>query len=62
MGADEVDQLRRGPALTHDLEPTPLEQARQSFAQQNVVIGQHDARATQAVLIRRRGCHRISVA
>ena len=36
VGADVVDELGRGLALTDDLEPEPLEQARQPFAEQNV--------------------------
>jgi signal transduction histidine kinase len=40
--ADEGDQLRRSTALTDDHETGALEQARQTFAEQDFVIGEDD--------------------
>ena len=39
--ADELDQLGGVPALAHDLEVGTLEQARQTLAEEDVVVG-HD--------------------
>src|SRR5690348_13468876 len=41
--SDELEELVRIAGLTHDLEVGPLEQARQPFAQKDVVVGHDDA-------------------
>ena len=41
MLADELDQLGAVSALAHDLEAGTLEQARQTLAEEDVVVG-HD--------------------
>jgi hypothetical protein len=43
MLADSLEQLRGVTALAHDLEPSPLKQARQALAEQNVIVSQHHA-------------------
>jgi hypothetical protein len=40
---DELDQLGGVPALAHDLEAGTLEQARQTLAEKDVVVGQSHA-------------------
>jgi hypothetical protein len=44
MFADERDQLRGVAALTDDLEPSALEQARQTFAKEDFVVRQRHPR------------------
>ena len=41
---DELEQLGGVPALAHDLEARPLEQARQTLAEEDVVVGHDHAR------------------
>jgi hypothetical protein len=42
MLANDRQQLVRVAALTNDVEAGALEQPRQSLAEENVVVGQHD--------------------
>jgi hypothetical protein len=43
MLANELDQLRRGGALTHNLEAGAPEQPRETLTQEHVVFRQHHA-------------------
>ena len=45
---NEVDQLGRVAGLAHDLEAGTLEQARETLAQENVVVRQHDPGGARA--------------
>ena len=44
MRANELDQIGGVAALAHDLEAGTLEQARQTLAEEDVVVRQHHAR------------------
>jgi hypothetical protein len=46
--ANVLDQLRRIPALTHNVEAGPLEQACKSLSQKDIIVSQHDAGGTRA--------------
>jgi hypothetical protein len=46
--ANELDQLRRSPALTHNVEAGALEQAGKSLSQKDIVVSQHDAGGARA--------------
>ena len=43
--ADELEQLTPAARLADDIEPGPFEQTRETFAQQDVVVGDDDATA-----------------
>ena len=45
---DELDQLGGCAGFADDLEARAAQQARQSFAEENVVVGKHDPRAACA--------------
>jgi hypothetical protein len=47
MLANQIDQLVAVSGLADDLESRPLEHARQTRAQQNVVVRQYHPRATR---------------
>jgi hypothetical protein len=53
----ELDQPCGGLALADDLESEALEQARETFTEQDVVVRQHDAHCSRATRMRRVRCH-----
>jgi hypothetical protein len=52
---DQGEQLRPVPGLAGDVEPGTVEQAGETFTQQDVVVGQHDPGCALALLYRS-GC------